>query len=97
MGFSETGVLKLFDFGFAISIDENKPNSLFEKCGTLRYMATEGKRQESIHSFVSFQTCNTETYHYPYSWPRIWIWVGGGRFFIRNDPLGSMCSQKAIL
>ena len=41
VGFSETGVLKLFDFGFAISVDENKPNSLFEKCGTLRYMATE--------------------------------------------------------
>ncbi len=41
VGFDSIGVLKLFDFGFAVSVDEDNPNSLFDKCGTLRYMAPE--------------------------------------------------------
>jgi len=41
VGFNESGVLKLFDFGFAVTIPEDAPQSLLEKCGTLRYMAPE--------------------------------------------------------
>ena len=53
VGFDSTGVLKLFDFGFAVGIDESKGKSrdeddegeeaplLFDKCGTPRYMASE--------------------------------------------------------
>ena len=33
--------MKLFDFGFAVAVDEKDPKSLYEKCGTLRYMAPE--------------------------------------------------------
>jgi len=46
VGFDSTGVLKLFDFGFAVEMD--KPNAadgeeglLYDKCGTPRYMAPE--------------------------------------------------------
>jgi len=55
VGFDPTGVLKLFDFGFAIGVDEppksssissgetseRKPGLLYDKCGTPRYMAPE--------------------------------------------------------
>ena len=54
VGFDSMGVLKLFDFGFAVGIDEPHKNAegsissadsddglLYEKCGTLRYMAPE--------------------------------------------------------
>ena len=53
VGFDSTGVLKLFDFGFAVGIDESKGKSrdedddheetplLYDKCGTPRYMASE--------------------------------------------------------
>ena len=54
VGFDSMGVLKLFDFGFAVGIDEPHKNAdgsvssadsddglLYEKCGTPRYMAPE--------------------------------------------------------
>ena len=45
VGFDSHGVLKLFDFGFAIFLpekdDENPEGHLFDRCGTLRYMAPE--------------------------------------------------------
>jgi serine/threonine protein kinase len=56
VGFDSTGVLKLFDFGFAInvdrppkgqsvcsgnSIDTQEPGLLYDRCGTPRYMAPE--------------------------------------------------------
>ena len=45
VGFDRMGVLKLFDFGFAIGLpekDESNPAGfLFDRCGTPRYMAPE--------------------------------------------------------
>lgn len=45
VGFAATGVLKLFDFGFAIGIPENDESNpdglLYSMCGTRRYMAPE--------------------------------------------------------
>jgi len=45
VGFDSTGVLKLFDFGFAIGLPEkdevNPDGFLFDRCGTPRYMAPE--------------------------------------------------------
>jgi len=53
VGFDSVGVLKLFDFGFAVGIDEpanvavsssddsHEEGLLYEKCGTPRYMAPE--------------------------------------------------------
>ena len=51
VGFDSMGVLKLFDFGFATCVNQNLQSSkckssgqnhlLYEKCGTLRYMAPE--------------------------------------------------------
>jgi len=45
IGFDSTGVLKLFDFGFAVGLpekDEDNPAGfLFDRCGTPRYMAPE--------------------------------------------------------
>lgn len=45
VGFDANGVLKLFDFGFAIGLperdEENPAGFLFDKCGTPRYMAPE--------------------------------------------------------
>jgi len=45
VGFDSMGVLKLFDFGFAIGLpekDESNPAGfLFDRCGTPRYMAPE--------------------------------------------------------
>lgn len=57
VGFDSMGVLKLFDFGFAISVDEEPSDSsdegptheshlLYDKCGTPRYMAPEVALQE---------------------------------------------------
>jgi serine/threonine protein kinase len=48
-GFDSRGVLKLFDFGFAlctaaptVKLDDGKePHLLYDKCGTPRYMAPE--------------------------------------------------------
>lgn len=36
VGFDARGVLKLFDFGFAVSIEEDNPKALYDRCGTLR-------------------------------------------------------------
>lgn len=36
VGFDASGVLKLFDFGFAVSIEEDNPKALYDRCGTLR-------------------------------------------------------------
>jgi serine/threonine protein kinase len=56
VGFDSTGVLKLFDFGFAISVNSSptqeafrsdlssatkEPGLLYDRCGTPRYMAPE--------------------------------------------------------
>jgi serine/threonine protein kinase len=54
VGFDNAGVLKLFDFGFAIGVDEphrgssicssedeDESHLLYDKCGTPRYMAPE--------------------------------------------------------
>ena len=50
VGFDSNGVLKLFDFGFAIGLPEKTchsrngmvcPGKVFERCGTPRYMAPE--------------------------------------------------------
>jgi len=45
VGFDSAGVLKLFDFGFAVGLpekDESNPAGfLFDRCGTPRYMAPE--------------------------------------------------------
>ena len=46
VGFDSTGVLKLFDFGFAIGVepssaDGSNDHLLYDKCGTPRYMAPE--------------------------------------------------------
>jgi len=45
VGFDTMGVLKLFDFGFAVGLpeedEENPASLLFDRCGTPRYMATE--------------------------------------------------------
>ena len=46
VGFNERGVLKLFDFGFAVGLPEdeegNNPDCLlYDRCGTPRYMAPE--------------------------------------------------------
>jgi len=50
VGFDSNGVLKLFDFGFAIGLPEKKchsrngivePGKIFDRCGTPRYMAPE--------------------------------------------------------
>jgi serine/threonine protein kinase len=45
IGFDYKGVLKLFDFGFAIGLPEkdemNPKGLLFDRCGTPRYMAPE--------------------------------------------------------
>jgi serine/threonine protein kinase len=64
VGFDSRGVLKLFDFGFAVcmsapqsssthvekSDDGMSPRLLYDKCGTLRYMAPE-VGLETGHSF----------------------------------------------
>lgn len=39
VGFDERGVLKLFDFGFAIGVQDSE--ALYDTCGTPRYMAPE--------------------------------------------------------
>ena len=48
VGFDSTGVLKLFDFGFATTLPDVDPGTdseeshlLYDKCGTPRYMAPE--------------------------------------------------------
>jgi len=50
VGFDSNGVLKLFDFGFAIGLPEKKchsrngivePGKIFDRCGTPRYMSPE--------------------------------------------------------
>jgi len=41
VGFDARGVLKLFDFGFAVAVEEENPKPLHDRCGTLRYMAPE--------------------------------------------------------
>jgi serine/threonine protein kinase len=56
VGFDSTGTLKLFDFGFAVCVDDHtkcqtmcigepwiceEPHLLYDKCGTPRYMAPE--------------------------------------------------------
>lgn len=44
IGFDSTGTVKLFDFGFALSVadgDNDKPRLLHDRCGTPRYMAPE--------------------------------------------------------
>eukprot|EP00581_Thalassiosira_minuscula_P004806 CAMPEP_0183737570 /NCGR_PEP_ID=MMETSP0737-20130205/52361_1 /TAXON_ID=385413 /ORGANISM="Thalassiosira miniscula, Strain CCMP1093" /LENGTH=643 /DNA_ID=CAMNT_0025971879 /DNA_START=78 /DNA_END=2009 /DNA_ORIENTATION=+ len=45
VGFDSKGVLKLFDFGFAVGLPEkgesNPTGLLFDRCGTPRYMAPE--------------------------------------------------------
>lgn len=45
VGFDSSGVLKLFDFGFAVGLPEpdvlNPSGDLYERCGTPRYMAPE--------------------------------------------------------
>lgn len=45
VGFDSMGVLKLFDFGFAVGLperdEENPAGFLFDRCGTPRYMAPE--------------------------------------------------------
>jgi len=48
VGFNSAGVVKLFDFGFAIGIDvplaeseSDESHLLYDKCGTPRYMAPE--------------------------------------------------------
>ena len=45
VGFNSHGVMKLFDFGFAIGVpekdEENPEGLLFDRCGTPQYMAPE--------------------------------------------------------
>ena len=43
IGFDSRGVLKLFDFGFAIGLNDDSSNNkqLYDICGTPRYMAPE--------------------------------------------------------
>jgi len=41
VGFDSRGVLKLFDFGFAIGLNHVEGEVLYDRAGTLRYMAPE--------------------------------------------------------
>ena len=51
VGYDNTGVLKLFDFGFATVVEEveHEGHLLYDKCGTPRYMAPEVGLEHGYH------------------------------------------------